>query len=320
MNPYLSVALIVAGLCLLVAGAEALVRGAASLAKKLGVPQLAIGLTIVAFGTSSPELAVNLFSAFRGNPDIAIGNIIGSNIANILLILGISSAISPLQIKGSTVFKEIPFALLAVCLVFTMGNDALFDGSTFSAITRTEGFTLIGLFAVFIYYVFGLAKNKEVSPEEVRAYSYPVSLVLTILGLALLVAGGKVLVDNAVMLARLTGLSESFIGLTVIAVGTSLPEMATSVVASMHRHHDIAVGNIVGSNIFNVFFILGVTGTIINLPFNRLVNPDVIVSILATALLFALPIAGRRRTIERWHGVLFIALYAVYVLYLVQRG
>jgi cation:H+ antiporter len=171
-----------------------------------------------------------------------------------------------------------------------------------------------------MYYVFGLAKNKEIEPEEVKAYSYPVSIIFTIAGLGLLVLGGKVLVDNAVMLARLTGLSESLIGLTIVAVGTSLPEMATSVVAAIHKHHDIAVGNIVGSNIFNVFLILGATSSIINLPFNPRVNSDVITAMLATGLLFITVFASRRRSLERWHGVLFMALYVVYVLYLVERG
>lgn len=320
MNQYLSIIFIVIGLCLLVAGAEALVRGAASLAKKMGVPQLAIGLTVVAFGTSTPELVVNLFSAFRGSPDIAMGNVIGSNIANILLILGISSAISPLRIKSSTIFREIPFALLASILVYTMGNDWFFAGPGPGAVTRTDGFTLLGLFVVFMFYIYGLARKKEIEPEEVAQYTYARSILFTLAGLLLLVLGGKVLVDNAVSLARQSGLSESFIGLTIVAVGTSLPEMATSVVASMHRHHDIAIGNIVGSNIFNIFFILGITGTITNLPFNRLVNSDVLVSILSTALLFAFPLAGKRRAVERWHGVLFVLLYGAYVAHLVARG
>ncbi len=320
MHQYLSIAFIVIGLCLLIAGAEALVRGAASIAKKMGIPQLAIGLTIVAFGTSTPELAVNLFSAFRGNPDIAIGNVIGSNIANILLILGISSAIQPLQIKSSTIFREIPFALLASILVYTMGNDAFFDNAPYSAITRTDGFALLGLFVVFMFYIYGLAKKREIEPEDVAQYTYARSILFTLAGLVLLVIGGKVLVDGAVSLARQSGLSEAFIGLTIVAVGTSLPEMATSVVASIHRHHDIAIGNIVGSNIFNIFFVLGITGSILNLPFNRFVNMDVIVSILSTALLFTFAFAGRRQAIERWHGLFFVLLYGAYVLYLVMRG
>lgn len=316
----ISILLIILGLGILILGAESLVRGSASMAKKWGVSSLVIGLTIVAFGTSTPELVVNMFSAVRGSTDIAIGNVVGSNICNILLILGVSAIVYPLSVKKSTVAREIPFALLGIILVFTMGNDMLFDHTGFNAITRTDGFSLIAIFIIFMFYIFGLAKKGEVSEENVKIYSWPKSILFTIAGLALLVLGGQLLVDNAIILARLAGLSEALIGLTVVAVGTSLPELATSVVAAYHKQDDIAIGNIVGSNIFNVFWILGLTGTIMQMPFNPNVNIDVLVGIGATVLLFIFMFIGTKRKLNRWQGVMFLLLYVVYTIYLINRG
>lgn len=315
----LSIILVVAGLAILILGAESLVRGASSLAKRIGISEIVIGLTIVAFGTSAPELIVNIFSAIRGSTDIAIGNVVGSNIANILLILGLVAAIIPLTVKRNTVWKEIPFALLALVLVFTMGNDYLFDGSSFNSITRTDGFSLIAIFIIFMFYIFALSKT-EGKPEEVPTYSVFISTMLTLGGLVCLFFGGKILVDNAVFLATIAGLSESLIGLTIVAVGTSLPELATSIVAAIHGKNDIAVGNIVGSNIFNVFWILGLTGTFIQMPFNPNTNIDVLVGVGATALLFIFMFIGRRHKLDRWQGILFVALYLLYTAYLIRRG
>lgn len=312
--------LIILGLGILILGAEGLVRGSASMAKKWGVSSLVIGLTIVAFGTSTPELVVNMFSAVRGSTDIAIGNIVGSNISNILLILGISAIVYPLSVKKSTVTREIPFALLGMILVFTMGNDMFFDGTGFNAITRTDGFSLMAIFIIFLFYIFGLAKKGEVEEEEVKVYSWPKSILFTIAGLALLVLGGQLLVDNAIILARLAGLSEALIGLTIVAIGTSLPELATSVVAAYHKHDDIAIGNIVGSNIFNVFWILGLTGTMLQMPFNPNVNIDILVGIGATVLLFIFMFIGTKRKLNRWQGIIFLLLYIVYTFYLINRG
>lgn len=311
---------LVIGLAILILGAESLVRGAASIAKKAGISPLIIGLTVVAFGTSAPELIVNLIAATKGSADIAIGNIIGSNIANILLILGIATIIYPLSVKNSTVWKEIPFALLAVVLVYTMGNDALFDGSGFNAITRTDGFSLMAIFAIFMFYIFGIAKKDEQEKEGIKTYSWTISATLTIVGLALLFWGGQVLVNNAIILARLAGLSEVLIGLTIVAIGTSLPELATSVIAAIHRHDDIAIGNIVGSNIFNVFWILGLTGTILQLPFSPAINFDVLISVIATLLLFIFMFIGTRQKLNRWQGILFVLMYITYLGYLINRG
>lgn len=317
----LAIVLFLIGLGLLVLGAESLVRGAASLASKLGVSALVVGLTVVAFGTSAPELIVNLVSAWQGNADIAIGNIIGSNIANILLILGIVALLTPVKVKHSTVWREIPFALLASLLVLGMGNDALLDGNPFNAITRTDGLSLISLFCIFLFYTFGIAKkNHDDEENKVTTYSYGISTLLTVTGLILLFYGGKLLVDNAVILAKLAGLSESLIGLTIVAVGTSLPELATSVVAAWHGHDDLAVGNIVGSNIFNIFWILGVTGTMLQLPFNPATNIDVMVAVGATLALFFAMFLGNKHRLDRWQGVVFLLAYFAYVAYLVVMG
>lgn len=310
---------LLAGLVLLIVGAEGLVRGSASLARKWGISELAIGLTVVALGTSMPELTVNIFAAVNKSADIGIGNIIGSNIANILLILGLSAAITPLNVKGSTVWKEIPFALLAVILVFVMGNDMIFDEAPFNGLTRTDGIALMSFFIIFLVYIIGMRKNDGADAEKVTLYSYPLSLGMTIGGLLLLVGGGKLLVENAIVLARLAGLSESLIGLTIVAIGTSLPELATSVVAVLHKHHDIAVGNIVGSNIFNVFWILGLTSTLLPLPFNPQINTDVLIAIGTTLLLFLSPF-GEKFKITRSQGIVFVLTYIGYLVYLIQRG
>jgi cation:H+ antiporter len=310
------------GLAVLIGGAEGLVRGAASLARRLGIPALVVGLTVVAFGTSAPELVVNLFAAVRGTTDIAIGNIIGSNIANILLILGCAAAIQPLRVQSTTIWKEIPFALLAMTLVLVFGSDRALDGVAADALTRTDGIALIGLFIVFLSYVINLARRggETIGGEKVQVYALGRSILLTIGGLVALFIGGRILVDAAVVLARLAGLSEAFIGLTVVAVGTSLPEFATSVVAAYRRQDDIAVGNIVGSNIFNVFWILGLTSIIRPLPLHAGARLDVLVGIIATMLLLLAMFVGRRRTIDRWQGVAFMLCYAAYLGFLIQRG
>ncbi|MBU0598011.1 calcium/sodium antiporter [Patescibacteria group bacterium] len=316
------VSLLIIGLGVLVLAAEFLVRGASSLARKIGVKPLVIGLTAVAFGTSMPELVVNIYSAFRGTADIAIGNVIGSNIANILLILGLSAAIVPLIVKHSTVWKEVPLALLAMVLVFFMGNDIWLDGASRDLLSRTDGFLLISVFIIFLYYTFGMAKADADSEASgnVRIYKNKYSIIFMVAGIVGLYLGGKLLVDQAVIMARLAGMSEALIGLTIVAVGTSLPELATSVVAAVHRQSDLAVGNIVGSNIFNVFWILGLTSTILPLSFNAAVNTDVAVGIGATFLLFLAMFVGQRHKLERWQGILFILLYFSYLAYIVVRG
>ncbi len=321
----INILLIVAGLALLIVGAEGLVRGAVSISSKLGIPALVIGLTVVSFGTSAPELTVNIASVLNGSPDLAIGNVVGSNIANILLILGICALIKPLAVKSTTVWKEIPLALLGVLLLFVMGNDVLIDGVARNAITRTDGIVLMALMAIFMYYIFGLAKTdkefqKAESDESIKVYSTAASIGLIVLGFGGLVAGGQMLVTAAVAIAEGAGLSESLIGLTVVGIGTSLPELATSVVATRRGQIDIAIGNIVGSNIFNIFWILGLSGTILQLPFNSAASVDVLIAVGATALLFIFMFLGKKHQLTKVEGALFLALYVGYIGFLIQRG
>ncbi|MFH0853761.1 MAG: calcium/sodium antiporter [bacterium] len=315
-----AIILLILGLGLLIGGAEALVRGSASLARRWGITPLVIGLTVVAFGTSAPEMIVNLFSAIRGSGDIALGNILGSNTANILLILGIAAFLRPMMVKHSTTWKEIPFAFLAVVLLLVLGNDIFFDGFSRNYISRTDGLVLIAIFAIFIYYSLSTARVQGDPGEKITVYHKSNSLILVITGLIGLFIGGKLLVDNAVILATLAGISESLIGLTIIAVGTSLPELATSVIAVLRGHNDIAIGNVVGSNIFNVFWVLGGTAIIAPLSYNSVINIDVIVAIAATILLFIAIFVGKKHVLARGEGIAFILLYLIYIGYLIARG
>ncbi|MBI2436403.1 MAG: calcium/sodium antiporter [Candidatus Magasanikbacteria bacterium] len=315
--------LLIIGLGILILGGESLVRGASSMARKLGVKPLVVGLTVVAFGTSMPELVVNIFSAIGGNTDIAIGNIIGSNIANILLILGISAIIFPLTVQKGTTWKEIPLALLAAVLIFIMGNDLFFDGVSNNALTRTDGLALIAFFIIFLYYTFGIAKVEgDISEgkDEQKKYTWPVSIGFTLAGVLLLFIGGKILVDNAVILAKLAGMSEALIGLTIVAIGTSLPELITSVIAALKKESDIAVGNVIGSNIFNIFWILGFTATLSPLPFIPQMGFDVIINIIATLLLFFFMFVSGKHKLDRAEGVFFVLAYISYVSFLIYRG
>ena len=317
-----AIILLLIGLVILILGAEGLVRGASSISKKAGIPPLVIGLTIVAFGTSAPELIVNIFSAVKGTTDIAIGNIIGSNISNMLLILGISALIVNLKVQKSTTWKEIPFAALSVLMLFVMANDKIFDKAGADILTRTDGLVLLGFFAIFMYYTIELFKkgNEDSSGDEIKTYSYPISVLLAVGGLVFLFFGGKLLVDQAVILAKLAGLSEIFIGLTVVAIGTSLPELATSVIAAKKGESDIAIGNVVGSNIFNVFWILGITSTIRPLPLNLNANIDILICLMVTLALFVAMFIGKKQKLEKWQGILFVLSYFIYIIYLIKRG
>jgi len=313
----------IVGLVLLVKGADWLVDGASSVAKKLKVSDLVIGLTIVAFGTSAPELVVSVISNLNGNADIAIGNVLGSNIANILLILGVSSIIYPLSVTRGTVWKEIPLSLLAVILLGIMANDVLIDGAANSSLTRTDGLALIAFFIIFLYYTFGIAKNGNCQPEqgeEVKEIAISKSIIYIFAGLISLVIGGKWVVDSAVSIATSLGVSEALIGLTIVAVGTSLPELATSAMATYKKKADIAIGNVVGSNIFNVFWILGLSSIINPLPFRPEGNFDIMIAIFASLLLFIMMFVGKRHHLERRDGVIYIFVYVIYIAALVARG
>lgn len=315
--------LLIAGFFFLIKGADLLVNGASSVARKLKVSDLVIGLTIVAFGTSAPELFVNIYASIQGTTDIAIGNIIGSNIVNTLFILGVAAVIFPLTVTRGTVWKEIPLSLLAALLVFVMVNDVAVDGMGLNLLTRGDGLVLVAFFVIFLYYTFGIAKAQSTSIEThelTKTYSGWKSAGMILAGLVGLVVGGQWIVNGATHIATNLGLSQALIGLTIIAIGTSLPELATSAVAAYKKNTDIAVGNVVGSNIFNIFWILGLSATIKPLPFNSILNLDIIVAIGAAAILFIIMFVGKRHTIGRKEGVLFILLYITYVTAIVMRG
>lgn len=316
MLPYI---LLIIGFLLLIKGADYLVQGASSIARRWNVSDLVIGLTVVAFGTSTPELFVNIIASVQGNTDIAIGNVLGSNIANVLLILGVSSVIYPLTVTKGTVWKEIPLSLLAAFLLGFLANDALIDKRGFSALTRIDGLVLLSFFVIFMYYSFSIAKKIEGMEEHVptKVHGLIKSLLLLMLGLTGLTLGGKWIVDGAVRLALNFGMSQALVGLTIVAVGTSLPELATSAMAAYKKNVEIAVGNVVGSNIFNIFFVLGISSTLKPLPFPTRNNLDIGVVILSSILLFAYMFTGRRRSLDRWEGGVFVVLYVGYLAFLI---
>ncbi|MBK7221407.1 MAG: calcium/sodium antiporter [Saprospiraceae bacterium] len=312
--------LLILGFVLLIKGADFLVDGSASLAKKYNISNIVIGLTIVAFGTSTPELIVSLIASMNGNTEIAIGNVVGSNIVNIFFILGVSATIYPLATKSNTIWKEIPMSLLAALLLWVMANDQVIDGDNSSMLSRIDGIVFLAFFIIFIYYTVGIAKSDtDDSPEiEIQNITPGKSFLFIVLGLAGLIIGGKWIVDGAVALAKNMGLSESLIGLTIVAVGTSLPELAASAVAAYKKQTDIAIGNVVGSNIFNIFLILGISSLIKPLPFTSGSNIDVMVACLASIVLFVLLFVGKKHIIQKWQGLLMILIYVIYVGYLVM--
>jgi len=307
------------GFVVLIKGADYLVEGASAIARRFNISDLVIGLTVVAFGTSTPELFVNVLASLQGNTAIAIGNALGSNIANVFLILGISSVIYPLSVSKGTVWKEIPFSLLAIIVLGVMANDQLIDGGDSSMLTRIDGLVLLAFFMIFLYYSFSIAKAIEGMDEHVPAKTRSVtkSCLLVALGLVGLTLGGKWIVDGAVTLATSFGMSESLVGLTIVAVGTSLPELATSAMAAYKRNVEIAVGNVVGSNIFNIFFVLGISSTIKPLPFENRSNLDIGVVVVSSLLLFMFMFTGKKRSLDRWEGIVLLLLYSGYIAFMI---
>lgn len=314
--------LIIISLFVILKGADYLVDGAADFARWLKVSPILVGLTIVAFGTSLPELVVSFFSAINGSPDLSIGNIIGSNIFNILVIIGVSALIMPLPVRSRTLIYEFPFLIISAFMLLLLGaNWFIFQQQSFS-LTRFDGIVFLLLFGFFLLYVFTTARQeqKDVRKQFTAEYKSKNPLwknsLLIIGGLAALIIGGRIFVMNAEKLAQLAGISEAFIGLTIAAVGTSLPELATSAVAAWKKQSDIAIGNIVGSNIFNILFVLGITSLLKPIPVNpAMLATDGIVMIVAS-LLF-LVFATRDRKVVRWEGAVLLAGYLIYFGWLV---
>lgn len=315
----LAVFLLVLGFIILIKGADFLVNGASSAAKKFGISNLAIGLTVVSFGTSAPELVVNVISAVNGSTDAAFGNVIGSNNFNLLFILGVAGMIYPLVVQRNTVRFEVPISLLAVLVLYILVNDQRIWGSTDNMLSRMDALILLGFFSLFMMYVYRTMKSSPAVEEgqPIKIYSTGVSIGLVLLGLVMLVFGGKLAVDNAIDIAKYYGLSEKLIGLTILAAGTSLPELATSAVAAYRKNTDIAIGNVVGSNIFNIFFILGVTGSIQPLAFSLPLNFDIYVLTTATVLLLVFMFTLNQSKLDRWEAVLLFVAYITYTVYLI---
>lgn len=307
---------LIAGLALVVLGANWLVDGASSLARRLGVSKLAVGLTVVAFGTSLPEMTVNIFAVAQNQPEVAIGNVTGSNICNILLILGVSAMLCPLRVQKSTVWKEIPFSMLAAVLLCVMVMDKFFDGAANNTLSRTDGFAFLAMFILFLAYIAGMAKNLLScdQQDEHKTFSVGKSLVLISLGIAFLILGGKGVVEGAIRIADWLGLTKSFVAVTLIAVGTSIPELATSAVATYKKNSDIAVGNVIGSNIFNIFLVLGVSSTLRPIPVPSDLMLSIAVGIIAAVILFITLFVGKRHSIDRWQGAVMLGMYVLYLI------
>lgn len=313
--------LLVLGLGVLIKGADFLVEGASAVASRFGISALAIGLTVVSFGTSMPELFVSLTSGLQNKPDLAIANVIGSNIANVLLVLGFAAIIRPLPVRNSTVVSEIPFSLSAALLLGFLANAHLFSEYSELSISHLDGAILLFFFLLFILYVFKTSKTKESPVRQVVATgsaARAITLIMTgVLGLYL---GGQWVVDGAVGLARDWGVNEALVGLTIVAVGTSSPELIASAVAAYRNQTDIAVGNVIGSNIFNLLWVLGFTSSVVELPFNVISNTDLVVVIGSSAMIILVLASSRNNTVRRSHGIVFVGLYVAYLAYVVARG
>lgn len=317
--------MLVGGFVFLIKGADLMVEGAAAIARGLHVSDVVIGLTIVAFGTSAPELVISVVASFRGTTDLAIANVIGSNICNILLIIGVAALIQPVVSSSETVWREIPFMLHAAILLGILPNDAIIEGSAWSGLGRIDGLVMLGFFIIFMYYLLQQAHQQMVDGRAhgtvVQTTRLGKSALFVVVGIVGLGLGGEGVVRGAVDIAAGFGVSEAFIGLTVVAIGTSLPELATSAVAAIKKNSDIALGNIVGSSIFNVLFVLGICSLIRPVPFSVSLNVDVGLMILATGLLFVTMFTGRaKHSVQRPEGALFLVLYTAYIAYVVVRA
>lgn len=305
----LEIIFLVIGFVMLVKGADWFVDGAAGIASKFGIPQLVVGLTIVAMGTSAPEAAVSITAALKGNAGIAVGNVVGSNILNILIILGLTGVITSVAVQKSTLFIEIPYMLVITGVLLVMGIMG-------NSINLVEGIILWVLFVLYLAYLFVLAKKGKSEEEEKEVRPLWKLLLLALIGGVVVVLGSNVAVDSATAIAQIIGLSEKFIGLTIVALGTSLPELVTSVTAAKKGNADIAIGNIVGSNIFNILFVLGTSALIIPITFEASFAIDTIIAIAAGVLLWIATI-GKKKLTRPW-GIFMLVCYAAYFVYLLR--
>ncbi|MBO5456526.1 MAG: calcium/sodium antiporter [Muribaculaceae bacterium] len=331
----IDILILIGGTILILGGANFLTDGASSLAKSWGITDLVIGLTVVAFGTSAPELVISVMSAIKGNAGIAIGNIVGSNIFNILVIVGCVALVSPIKVKRSYMSNEIPLVILSALVLFICANGVILDGDSVNQISRVDGLLMLLFFAIFMRYTLSIATEKQVTAPTPEAASEAVgvekadevktlplwrSLLYVVGGLAALMYGGNLFVDGASGIARGLNVSESVIGLTIVAAGTSLPDLAASVAAALKNKPGLAVGNIIGSNIFNIFFVLGVASTVSPLPLGGITNLDFLVLIAACLLFWLFGWFFKKRTITRVEGAILVACFIAYTVYLVVNA
>lgn len=320
----ISILLLIVGGALVLFGADRLTDGATALARRFGVTEMVIGLTVVAFGTSLPEFVTSFMSTLKGSSDISIGNIVGSNIFNTLVIVGASALVYPIVIRKSTVTKDIPFSVLASIMLIVVVFDVALDGAAMNILARTDGLLMLGFFSVFMAYTFFMARNTEElstsneSNVPVKQMPYWKIFLFIILGLAGLVLGGNLFVESACDIALSLGISETVVGLTIVAAGTSLPELATSVVAARKGSSAIAIGNVVGSNIFNIFFVMGMCATIAPMKVGNISYIDLALMLVSMLMLWGFSFSKRK--IERWEGALLVIVYLIYLSYLVYNA
>lgn len=313
--------LLLAGLVLLVKGADFFVDGSSSIAVKLKVPSLIIGLTIVAFGTSAPEAAVSIIAGVKGQNDIAMGNVIGSNLFNLLAVIGICAAIRPINIKKEIIAREYPFSMLAVFSLIVLSGDLYLGEGNANVLSRSDGIILLMFFGVFLYSVMSTALDsiKNSPPEENVQPKYTIgkAVIFSILGLAGIIGGGQLVVNSATEIAYAFGISEALVALTIVAVGTSLPELVTSIVAAKKGESDMAVGNVVGSNIFNVYFVLASSSAIhpLNISMENIIDLIILMSVMILVYIFCIT----QRKVSRAEGIILVSLYIAYMVYIVMR-
>lgn len=314
--------LLAVGFALLIKGADYFVEGASKIATMLRVPPLLVGLTIVAFGTSSPEATVSMIAAMEGNSDVSLGNVVGSNIFNITLVVGITAMINPLAVETTTIRKEIPFTLLASVALAVVASDVALQMAGTNLIGRSEGIILLLFFLIFLYYIIEVALNNREpvsdAPTTTGKGTWGKNIFITIAGLAAIIFGGDLVVDHATTIALSLGMSETLVGLTIVAVGTSLPELITSITAALKKKSEIALGNIVGSNIFNILFVLGASAMISPLAVNDKIFTDIAIMIILTAVL--LIFSRSKFKISKVEGAILAAVYIAYLVYIILRN
>jgi cation:H+ antiporter len=316
----MSLITLILGLVFILIGAHLLTDGASALAQKFKVSNLVIGLTVVAFGTSAPELSVSAMAALKGSADMAIGNVVGSNLFNTLLIIGCTALIAPIRISKSTLLKEIPLCILAAAVLWIAANDQLLAGAKTNTLNRIEGLLFLGFLTIFISHTFTIARNSNSSTDNETA---PITKMCTlkagsyiIIGLVGLIFGGQWFIEGATIVARLLGLSESTIALTLVAGGTSFPELATSIVAAKKNNPEMAIGNAIGSNLFNIFLVLGSCATLTPLPLGNITNFDLISLLVSSIVLWFVGVFIKKRKITKSEGALLVLLYIAYMIVL----